>query len=393
MVDAACTSMPYNHQLCDSMVKNDLNIYFFGSHYAHTKWDKETNYNRIDHFYKLTNWLYRGKPRGFLQRYIKTIEHVFNMITFTLEVHRKKPGIIHFQWSQLPFIDRWFLRYISSINPIVFTLHNSTPSHGEKIKFGFLRKVTPNFLKKFDALIVHTKYSKKVIVDKFSLNHEKIFIIPHGLLNYHLKDDKSSKIVSNPYDFLENEKIILLFGGISPYKGLDILIKAYSILPNYLKRETRLLIVGRANMNMNKIFKLAKSLNIFDRIIWDLRFVSENEITSIFRLSTLIVLPYRHVDQSGVLMTLINYGKPIVASRLGGFEELLEDGKHGHLFTPGDYNDLAKSLKVILEDKELTKTMGDSVKKLADNWMSWDQISRNTLRIYQKAIKGEKILK
>ena len=61
-------------------------------------------------------------------------------------------------------------------------------------------------------------------------------------------------------------------------------------------------------------------------------------------------MPYRHIGQSGVLMTVINYGEPIVASRLGGFEEIIKDGIHGKLVTPEDPKDLALALTQILND-------------------------------------------
>ena len=126
-------------------------------------------------------------------------------------------------------------------------------------------------------------------------------------------------------------------------------------------------------------------MGVAHRIIWDLRYVSEEEVHSIVSASSLIVMPYRHIDQSGVLMTVINYGKPIVASRLGGFEEILKDGIHGKLVAPEDPKDLAAALTEIIMDQELIEKMGESVKKLADDWPSWDKIAENTIATYKTA--------
>ncbi len=386
MLDAACTSLPYDHSLCEALVKKGCTVDFFGSEYVHTKWTNKPSYNFISHFYRFTHWLYRGNARGLFRQYVKTIEHVFNMFHFVRLVKKHNPDIIHFQWSQLPFIDQRFLKKLKKTAPLVYTIHNSTPLHGEKHSFSFLQKVDSHFLDYFDSYIAHTKYSKDVTSKRFSVSQKKISIIPHGLLNYNSPKKSSFVSVHKKYGLSGKEKIILLFGGISPYKGLDILIKGFAKIPKSLRDETRLLIVGRANMDMKNIYKLVDSLKIGEQIIWDLRFIKENEVPEIFNGCSLVALPYRHVDQSGVLMTMISYGMPIVASKIGGFEELLKDGKHGYLFDLEDTNSLAKSLEKILGNEKLTKQMGKSVQSLADQWSSWDKISRYTIEAYQKLL-------
>ena len=101
-------------------------------------------------------------------------------------------------------------------------------------------------------------------------------------------------------------------------------------------------------------------------------------------------MPYRHIDQSGVLMTVLTYGKPIIASNLGGFKEIIKDGKHGKLVEPGNPQDLADALTEILKNRDLTNEMGKSVKKLSLNWPDWKEIARQTIEIYNLAKKDEK---
>jgi len=385
MIDAACNSLPYDHSLCEALVRKGCRVNFFGSMYIHTDWNQPASYNFRNHFYKVTNWIYKGRPRGFLKQYIKAIEHILNMVHLLFIVKKVKPDIIHFQWSQLPFIDRWYLRKLNYFSPVIYTIHNSTPLHGEKPKFYFLQKVGSSFLKYFDYCIVHTNYSKKKTVKTTSLNKDKILVIPHGLLNYNFNESQSYQTVFKKYNISKREKIILFFGNIDHYKGLDILIRSFSMLSASQLKEIHLLIVGRPNIPIKPLINLSKSLYIEKKITWDLRFISENEIQPIFNSCYLIVMPYRHIDQSGVLMSVINYGKPIVASRVGGFNEILDDGVHGKLVNPEDEKDLAFALSNLIEDHNLINEMSESVKRLAQSWPTWDKIAEKTIEAYQFA--------
>jgi len=385
MLDAACSSMPYDHLLCEALMEGGLDVEFIGSKYVHTDWKLISTYNRRDHFYKGTDFLYRGKARGFLRRYVKSIEHISNMKNLLKIARQLQPDIIHFQWSQLPPIDRWYLPHLRKIAPLVYTIHNSTPLHGEKPKFYRLQQQGfDSFLDNFDAFIAHTHYTQRTFVNNFPKNEGRVNVVPHGLLNYYL-NMKGSLEAANNYDIPSDEQVLLFFGNISHYKGLDILIHAMAKLSQTVLSKVRLLVVGRPSMPIEPIRELARSLGVDQRILWDLRFVREEEIDQILRMATLIVMPYRHIDQSGALMTVMNYGKPIVASRLGGFAEILIDGVHGRLVTPEDPQDLAKAIEQLLTSKTLIKKMEESVQTLASEWPTWTKIASQTMAVYESA--------
>ena len=383
MLDAACSTMPYDHSLCQALVREGGEVEFFGSQYVHTDWTHPASYRRRDHFYTRTTALYRHKPRGFLRRYVKTAEHVFDMLRLVRLARKLRPDVIHFQWSQIPSIDRWFLPRLKRIAPLVHTVHNSTPLHGERPRFHRLQlQGYSAFLHRFDHLIAHTNYTRDTLVATAGIPADRISVIPHGLLDYYLRMDGATGSTSR-YMIGEDEQVVLFFGGISHYKGLDVLVEAFGRLPRSTLVKTRLLIVGRPAIPIDPIRRTATALGVADRIIWDLRFVAEEEIDAVFSAATLVAMPYRHSDQSGVLMTAVSYGKPIVASRIGGFVELIEDGVHGRLVEPENPAALAAALADILEKRELAQKMEGAVRQLAIQWPSWDIIARETIRVYQ----------
>ena len=390
MLDAACNTMPYDHSLCEALAKSGHNVYFFASTYVHTDWRQAQSYKHRRHFYNFTNLLYKNRPKGFLRRYFKTIEHIVNMFQFVRIVKSEKPDVIHFQWSQLPFIDRFYLNKLKKISPLIYTIHNTTPLHGEKPLFYFMQKTSSIFLSYFNYFIVHTSYSRKIAIKNYSINKNNINVVPHGQLNYYFENKiDSKKATLNKYNISNDEKVILFFGNISEYEGVDVLIKAYDMLSPSVVKNTRLLIVGRPSINVFSLQNLISSSKIKNNIIFDPRFVSEDEVSQIFNICTVIAMPYRHIDQSGVLMTVLTYGKPIVASNLGGFKEIIKDGKHGKLVEPGNPQDLADALKEVLKNRDLTNEMGKSVKKLSMNWPNWKEIANQTIEVYNLAKKDE----
>jgi len=240
--------------------------------------------------------------------------------------------------------------------------------------------------KRFDHYIVHTQYSKKALVSQLGLLEERISIIPHGVFTYYrgLVNDlaKSCRISQ-----LAGKKRILFFGVLKPYKGVDILLEAFSHLPQPMAKETILQIVGYPKMAVKPLKALAHRLNIGDRVLWDLRFVEEVDVAAYFSQADVVVLPYRRIDQSGVLMTALAFGKPIVASRVGGFVEIIKNGIHGFLVEPGDPEALARVLACVLGDDELRARIAGAVERLVSEELSWDNIAKRTVCLYQDIVK------
>jgi len=181
---------------------------------------------------------------------------------------------------------------------------------------------------------------------------------------------------------------VLFFGNIEPYKGVDLLLRAFALLPPELLGKSRLLIAGRPGRGTPELQTLAHTLGIYHRVTWQLGFVAEKEVGSLFRSATLAVLPYREIDQSGVLMTAIAFDKAIVASRVGGIPETIQDQVHGLLVEPGNIPRLAAALSSLLSSAVRRHQMEAAVRELRTGTLSWKHIADQTLSIYQKAING-----
>ena len=131
---------------------------------------------------------------------------------------------------------------------------------------------------------------------------------------------------------LEGRKVVLCFGLVRPYKGVDLLIEAFAAAPP----DAVLLVVGRAMMPIEPLRRRARELGIADRVRFVTRFITDPEIPSYFRRADLVVLPYREIEQSGVLFTALAFGCPLLLSAVGGFSEVGERHGAARLVPAGD---------------------------------------------------------
>ncbi len=135
-------------------------------------------------------------------------------------------------------------------------------------------------------------------------------------------------------------------------------------------------------MDVGSLRALAKSLDIHHRIKWDLRFVEECEIPNVFREATVVCLPYREIDQSGVLLTAIAFDRAVVASDVGGIAETIQDCVHGLLVPSGDAGALSSALEKVLRDSTQRHAMESAVSSLRQE-LAWEKIALRTVELYR----------
>jgi glycosyltransferase involved in cell wall biosynthesis len=143
------------------------------------------------------------------------------------------------------------------------------------------------------------------------------------------------------------------------------------------------LVAGSPNTDIVSLKKLAHDLGIEQRMVWKLGYIREEEVPELFRSAAVVALPYRAIDQSGVLMTALAFGKAIVASRTGGFPEIIKDGVHGLLVTPGDAPELAQALQDVLANPARRQSMEQASRHLAKTELAWATSAQKTMEVYE----------
>ncbi|NQE52738.1 Trehalose synthase, partial [ANME-1 cluster archaeon GoMg3.2] len=186
-------------------------------------------------------------------------------------------------------------------------------------------------------------------------------------------------------DLKEDGNLILFFGRVYKYKGLEYLIKAEPLITKEVP-EAKIVIAGTGEG-----FKKYENMMIHrDNFIVHSRYISYKEGAKLFQRCSLVALPYIDASQSGVIPTAYGFKKPVVVTKVGSIPEIVDDGLTGFIVPPKNPEALADAIIKLLKDEKLRKKMGENAYKKLKTDLSWDKIAEETIEVYKKAINEYK---
>lgn len=303
-------------------------------------------------------------------------QDLFYAIKLALYLKRQNYDVIHIIQSTKRF---WpFLVFFLNKRIVIQTLHEVTSHHTQTSRSNSLRL---NWLiKNSIPVILHSNVSKERYLEYWRKNQpnipikDNVTMIRFGLFETYYTFQKD-RIENN-----ENEQIkILNFGRIIPYKGINLLVDAVEILQK--KYAIHLTIAGNGKPYFNLNF-----INHYDFIN---RFISNEEIVKLIQDSDIVVLPYLSASQSGVPMTVFCFNKPIIATNLSGFSEVIDHMETGILVDSLNVQTLTSSIEILLNDTTLRKRMSNNIQqKYNQGEFSWSFIADQTITFYRKNLRN-----
>jgi glycosyltransferase involved in cell wall biosynthesis len=239
-----------------------------------------------------------------------------------------------------------------------------------------------------DRLIVHNLISKRDLVEKLRISPAKIELIPHG--NYldasHRPCDRYE--ARSALGLSKSSKTILFFGQIKDTKGLDILIEAIPEVARILP-EVTLVIAGRPWKTDFSLYQARiDQLGIKDKCVLHIRYIPNDEITRYFSAADVVVLPYRKIYQSGVILMAMSYGTPVVVSDIPGMTEMITDNVNGYLFSAGSAKSLANRLIRALQDDQGRETVAARALDFIQQNHDWEKIGKMTAELYRTVLNS-----
>lgn len=201
----------------------------------------------------------------------------------------------------------------------------------------------------FNAVDYFILLSEKVEKDLLSLlPKSKSKVLPHPIYsNFGLPISKKE---AKSFLKIKDERVILFFGFIRDYKGLDILLEAMAFLKDRL--DVKLLIAGEFYSNREKYLSLIDSLGIKENILMFSDFIPTSEVKYYFSAVDSVILPYRDATQSGIVQIAMNFRKPVIAANVGGLSEVIKDGETGYIVDKENPAILAEAIIKFYEDKK-----------------------------------------
>ncbi|HEY3476975.1 MAG TPA: glycosyltransferase, partial [Anaerolineales bacterium] len=128
------------------------------------------------------------------------------------------------------------------------------------------------------------------------------------------------------------------------------------------------------------------ALGLTEHVILDPRYIPLEEIGALMGLATVAVYPYRSSTQSGALQVAYTFGRPVVATRVGGLPEAVEHGRSGFLVSAQAPADLAHAILKMVTNPELAKLMGEYARHLSETRFSWKTVAGQILKVYDQLV-------
>jgi glycosyltransferase involved in cell wall biosynthesis len=222
-------------------------------------------------------------------------------------------------------------------------------------------------------VIVHAKSARQKLISRHHRKPENVHVIPIGVYDYYRAWADASQT--------EKANTILFFGRIWEYKGLRCLIEAEPMITRVVPN-ARIVIAGYGE----PFGKYRKAMVNPSNFEVHYRHIPNREVAGLFQAASIVVLPYLEASQTGVVPIAYAFGKPVVATTVGGIPEVVDHGQTGLLVPPGDPRSLAEAIVTLLQDQKARTRMGRQAKEKTEKELSWSSIAEQTLHVYEKAL-------
>jgi len=301
-----------------------------------------------------------------------------------------KPKIFHILWNnKFEHFDRTILMlyYKCFGKKIVLTAHNVNTRKRDSSDTRLNRLTLRAQYALADCIFVHTEKMKDDLTREFGIAPDRVRVIPFGLNDTAPKTSMTPARARRRLGIPGSAKVVLFFGRITPYKGLDTLLQAIKKLLAG-NEEYRLLVAGRPDRCQEYWTALRTAMEedplVRERLLLKAEFIPEEETELYFKAADVLVLPYRDIYQSGVLFLGYSFGLPVIATDVGAFREDILEGHTGFLCRPSDPDDLARSIATYFES-DLYRRSDETRRKIrqyAEARYSWNLVGKATCDVY-----------
>jgi glycosyltransferase involved in cell wall biosynthesis len=326
-----------------------------------------------------------SKARRVLKYYIQLISYAATA----------QPKLFHLLWNnKFELFDRTLLMlyYRMLGKKIILTAHNVNALKRDSNDSSLNRlslRLQYNFC---HHIFVHTERMRSELVSDFRIPKSKVSVIPFGINNTVPNTALSTEEAKQRTGVSSGDKALLFFGNIAPYKGLEYLISAFSALLSR-DRSYRLIIVGRPKGSENYWKQIQQAIarsGIRDRIIQRIEYIPDELTELYFKAADVLILPYAHVFQSGVLFLGYSFGLPAIAADVGTLTEEIVEGETGFVFKPRDPVDLARKIDKYFNSELFgnLETRRTQIRKYANERYSWNKVAAITTAVYSNLLSS-----
>jgi glycosyltransferase involved in cell wall biosynthesis len=350
--------------------------------------DLESEELRASDLVRFLNLRGDSNPRAPIVRKIARV--VVYYVRLLAYVTTTPAEVIHILWnSKLEYLDRTILMLYYRLlgKRVVLTVHNvnvgkrdSNDSLVKRLTLGLQYRLV-------DHLFVHTDLMKTQLSNEFGVGADRISVIPFGINDTVPITALSRTEARRRLGLAESAKVVLFFGNIAPYKGVEFLVEAFVSVIKSLP-ECRLVIAGRpkgAEAYWHAINSKIVARGIASKVLRHIEYIADADTEVFFKAADVLALPYLHVFQSGVLFLAYNFGLPVIATDVGALGDDVVEGVTGLVCKPRDVDSLAREIGRFFESELYSslEARRPEIRRIAEEGHSWRTVARLTAGVYR----------
>ncbi|HUC83859.1 MAG TPA: glycosyltransferase family 4 protein [Candidatus Acidoferrales bacterium] len=325
---------------------------------------------------------------GVLQKIIRVLAYYGRLIRYAFTA---RPRIFHILWNnKFEMFDRTALMLWYKLlgKKIVFTAHNVN-ARARDGGDSFWNRATLKFqYRHCDHIFLHTERMRSQLIADFGVPAAKTTVIPFGLNSTVPDTALTGSAARRRLGLGAQDKVLLFFGNIAPYKGLEYLVDAF-VQMAVRQEDLRLIIAGRpkgGEADWSAILGKIEASAVRDRMVLKIEFVPDAETEVYFKAADVLILPYTHVFQSGVLFLGYNFGLPALAADVGSLKEEIVEGQTGFVFPPRDVAEIVRAVQryFVSDLYGRRESHRAEIRQFAQDRYSWSKVARMTAAVYDR---------
>lgn len=300
----------------------------------------------------------------------------FNVIQTAWKIKKMKPDAVIIQWWHPYFAPCYYIlaRCLKKMS-IIVTCHNVFPHE----RFPFDRFLTRLVLKQADGYIVHSHLDEK---DLLRVNSKANYVVtPHPTYNVFKMQGLSKREARNILGIGNSTPMLLFFGFVRKYKGLNYLIDALQEVKAVIP-DIQLWIVGDFGEDKAEYLEQIQKNDLCQSIHLVEGYIPDQEVEKYFAASDLVVLPYISATQSGIVQIAYGFEKPVVVTDVGGLPDVVWDKETGYIVPSEDVKKIAEAIvQFYTEDSDID--WQDNIRAKADLF-SWETMVAGIEELMEK---------
>ena len=331
-------------------------------------------------------WGAAGKATRLLRTYWRLVCYAF----------ASEASIFHILWNPRVWLfDRTLLMllYKALGKRIAFTAHNVNTAKRDGTDTWLNRQTLRIQYLLADHIFVHSHKMKDELVTDFRVTPARVTVIPFGINNAVAHTSITQAEARRTLGLGQDNKVLLFFGRIQPYKGLDVLLDALALLKTQSTDQFCLVIAGEPKKEHQRYWDglgdRIRQGDLRDSVLERIEYIPDEQTELYFKAADVLILPYRDIYQSGVLFLGYSFGLPVIATKVGAFEEEVIAGQTGLICRPNDPADLARTItsyfaSALYADRDRLRS---EIAAFARIRYSWEEVGKRTTTVYRDLLE------